>query len=172
MKAIKTKTPANTPIDVNTNGRAGRKKHTISEKYNLRPRLTTMNIVLLFVIGVIAQAVGTPFDVTTFTNQPGVYFEQTGDVRFINGEWTILIHYNLSAYFELRSQHQQGINKMDKICRTLNFISSTSQPSCVGIINQFNEKFKELAAGDSLVQASRHTRRRRSPFDFIGTIAS
>lgn len=176
--ALRTKPPGDgeniPPGGAQNRTKRPRKKYAASKNYNLRPRLTTMNIAMVFFFGLIAQILGTPFQLTTFTDQPGIYFEQTGDVRFINGEWTILIHYNLSAYFGLQSQHQEGIRKMDSICKTLNYISSTSQPSCVGIVKQFEEKLVELAAGDSLIRASQHNnaRKRRSPFDFIGTIAS
>lgn len=44
----------------------------------------------------------------------------------------------------------------------------------MGVIEQFVERRKELELGDTIIRANKHTsrRRKRSPFDFVGFIAS
>lgn len=93
----------------------------------------------MFLFALLAQVFGEPFKVTTFSDQPGIYFEQIGDVRFINGEWTILVHYNLSAYLQYHVQHERGIGQMHDLCETL----TKEQVSCMGVIEQFRERQRE-----------------------------
>lgn len=147
-----------------------RKTYLPQKSYNLRSRSAISNLTLIVLLAILAMVTGTPFKISTFSDQPGIYFEQISNVRFVSGEWTILVHYNLSTYLQYHTQHQRGIEKMKSLCESITY----EQSSCMGVIQQFNERQKELNLGDSFIRANQHINRRkkRSPFDFIGTIAS
>ncbi|XP_055313219.1 uncharacterized protein LOC129574779 [Sitodiplosis mosellana] len=170
--------PKLTPVEATAvndleNSKINKKRSTlkpIKRTYNLRPRALINQFTLIALFGLFAKIFGSPFNVTTFSNQPGIYFEQIGDVRFITGDWTILIHYNLSNYLQYHTQQLQTIEQMRKLCDEINY----EQPSCRAVIEQFEIKLHELNLGDEFIKINQlHNRRqRRSPFDFIGMIAS
>lgn len=136
--------------------------------YNLRST-RHINLTLLILVGLIAQIFGTPYEVTTFSNQPGIHFEQMSEARFITGDWTVIIHYNLTSYHQYHIHIHKSITEMKKLCDTL----LREKVSCQHVIIQFNERMGEMEARDSIITTNHHhDRRRRSPFDFIGTIAS
>lgn len=164
-------TGAQMSVTKNTPRKKQSKGQTTSNKlyggYNLRSRTFLTMIVF---IGLFAQVFGNKFQVTPFSNQPGIYFEELGDVHFTTGEWTILVHYDLKPYLQLRNNHQKSIAKLAETCNKVDM----EQASCQEVINQFNIRQNELNYGDSFIFCKQkiHQRRKRSPFDFIGTIAN
>lgn len=136
--------------------------------YNLRST-RHINVTLLILIGLIAQIFGLPYEITTFANQPGIHFEQIGSARFITGDWTVIVHYNLTSYHQHHIHNHKNILEMHKLCDTL----LREKASCEHVVTQFSERMGEIDIRDSIIRANHHhDRKRRSPFDFIGTIAS
>lgn len=168
-KPIIIDTGAQIPVVKNMPRKKQTKKQPASNKscggYNLRSRTF---LTLIVFIGLIAQVFGNKFQVTPFSNQPGIYFEELGDVHFTTGEWTILVHYDLKPYLQLRINHQKSIAQMTEICNKID------QTSCRDVIAQFKTRQMELNDADSLIFCKQRIqrRRKRSPFDFIGTIAN
>lgn len=107
-----------------------------------------------------------PFSISTFTEKPGIHFEEIGTVNVISNEWNIYVYYNLTNYWEELTGFNQYIETLKYTCEATRIIEL-----CDVVLEQFNNQLQEIEHKNQLLYKSNNlVRQKRSPFDIIGTI--
>lgn len=112
-------------------------------------------------------------NIQQFEHNPGIYFEELGNMHLVNKEWNTIIYYNLSTYHQQLNGFHQCMERLEKLCDkmvTYNFF-------CRAILTEMSHKVQEMNHNNLILQSRngnhRHMRRlRRAPFEIIGTIQS
>lgn len=94
-----------------------------------------------------------------------IYYDEIGNLQLIHDYWTLLVYYNLTAYFEAERNINTYVKHIAQICKRL-----THEP-CDSIINQLRHKLRHLSDNDALMLAEPVRRRKRGYFDGIGNLA-
>lgn len=120
-----------------------------------------------------------PFNVTRFNNEPGIYFDFIGDLKFTNNNWNIIVYYNLTNYDAELCSYRRCINKLETFCQVQeqNFTNRTTSPGrdiCSLIVPPFQQSLLELEHKNELLnhQKANFGRSKRGIFNIVGNLAS
>jgi len=70
--------------------------------------------------------------ITTFHDEPGIYFENTGQLQQVETTWKLIIQIDIEAISTKVWQLQEYLNDTENFCKKLN---KDIQPTCQNIIN-------------------------------------
>lgn len=104
--------------------------------------------------------------VTPNVNNHPVYFDEAGKLQLIHDEWTLLIYYNLTSYWQATDEISAYINQIDTLCQRV----SHEYPACETIVSHLRHELEHLAEYNSML-LSQHSRQRRGYFDGIGKLS-
>lgn len=116
--------------------------------------------VLLCITSVFGQQ--TPYKLQPFDQSPGIYYQDNGIVKLINGHWNIIAYYDLENYWAELGNLKTSIHKLSRIC-TKSFCKST--------MSQFNHSLSDIQANNELIFGKKNLRKKRGALDFIGNLA-
>lgn len=143
-------------------------KPALTRVYKSSISSTTL-IIAMTILGLVCQVLGViqPIKISPFKRDPGIYFEQIGNARLITDEWNVLVYYNLTNYWlELA-----GIEGAVQNIKSLYTNRSQTLEHSTNILEQFKHKMDNINLTNRILfQGS--TRKKRSPFDIIGSFAN
>lgn len=122
-----------------------------------------------------------PYNITTFENQPGIYFESIGEVKLTNNNWNIIVYYNLSSYYAELAAYKRSIGRLTKYCSYSNenfsnsSINKRSKDTTCGLIEPlFEQSLQEMEHKDELLHHHKVSfgRSKRGLFNLGGNIAN
>lgn len=111
---------------------------------------------------------------TQFNSQPGIYFEDVGRANLISSSWKTIVFFNMSNYWSEFNTYKECVTHMKNICTSTN-LTEVKMILCEGTLSQFVRQLQQIELNnDVLLHANNEPIRRakRSPFDFIGTVAN
>lgn len=145
-------------IGTTTQNNKSMAEQATEHRYNLRSQKTkanmsTITLFTLLITALFAQILGnessTPFTITPFHNQPGIYFEELGNANLIHNEWNIIVYYNLENYWRELDGYQNCLKKIEELCNTLTY----ERTSCQTVIKQFHIHLTQIQMkNDSLYE--------------------
>lgn len=99
----------------------------------------------------------TIFNVTSFSHQPGIYFEDKGKVNFIDHEWDIIVYYDLVSY-------RQEMQIITKCFQQINFLCLTQydQPLmtlCERTLPLLKQQIQQLIDKDEFISSNQRGNR-------------
>ncbi|XP_022836789.1 uncharacterized protein LOC111364164 [Spodoptera litura] len=131
---------------------------------------TWLSLVLLSILAITGCARSSPtsnnIQVTPIPNNHPIYFDIAGQIQLIHDEWTLLVYYNLTAYWRATDQIKNYVNQIDKLC---NRISHEYTP-CETIVDHLRYELNHLTDYNSML-LTQHTRPKRGYFDGVGKLA-
>ncbi len=87
------------------------------------------------------------FQIRPFSHQPGIYFEEFGNMRFQRNEWNLIIHYNLTIYKDTLNQIQRTLIQLKEMCHA-------SDPLCNAIYSECKYLMFNINSSDIVLQSS------------------
>ncbi|KAH9634892.1 hypothetical protein HF086_017191 [Spodoptera exigua] len=129
-----------------------------------------LSLILMSILTMTALTQSTPItnnlQVTPIVNTHPVYFDETGQLQLIHDEWTLLIYYNLTSYWQATNEISAYIDQIETLC---NRISHEYSP-CETVVSHLRHELEHLAEYNSML-LSQHSRQRRGYFDGIGKLS-
>ena len=103
--------------------------------------------------------------VNPFNQSTGIYFEKLGKVEVVAMEWTLVIQYNMSSYWDEIENVKLAHEEIQTLCKEM------SNLNC-NILNQLKWQLRNLIEDNDLLQASNkgHKRVKRGFGDSTGII--
>lgn len=78
------------------------------------------------------------FHIQPFTHQPGIYFEELGNMRFQRNEWNLIIHYDLKIYKSTLQQIQNMIISFKELCHDSDSMCNSLYSECKHLMFNIN----------------------------------
>ncbi|KAF9423426.1 hypothetical protein HW555_001235 [Spodoptera exigua] len=131
---------------------------------------TWLSLVLLSILAITGCARSSPtsnnIQVTPIPNNHPIYFDTAGQIQLIHDEWTLLVYYNLTAYWRATDQIKNYVNQIDKLCKRI----SHEYTPCETIVDHLRHELNHLTDYNSML-LTQHTRPKRGYFDGVGKLA-
>jgi hypothetical protein len=105
-------------------------------------------------------------------NSP-IYFDKLGETSVVNSEWRLVVYYELNGYNGRMKQINYYLVTLNGLCKTMD----EYQDYCKAIISSLENNYKKLKENEVLLKdihspyEEESPRKRRSPFDFVGSLA-
>lgn len=136
---------------------------------------------------VVAQGPTEEVQFDQFVNQPGIYLEEIGRAFLTINNWKLVLHYNLTNYWQewdhininmaqladwcRRSNwHQHIVASSSQTGKTIANISDHTRPACEVLIQSIQHLLEGVKERNRLLNSP--SRRRRAPLEFMGTLMS
>lgn len=153
LKAPKTKPPAVETANPVAN-------RTRSKGVNIPGKLLILTLTL---IAIITSAVGKQCNYTSFSHNPGLYFEQNGKMSLTNDKWNVISYMKLESFCNQLGKIEKLLDRLDSLCTQMD-------PSeyCNITTKQLRQKAKAAADYHEIILGfSQHslTRKRRECTD-------
>lgn len=75
-----------------------------------------MLILALFFLIVGGEDAWSPYNITRFKSQEGIYFDDVGQQNLYSSEWNLLIYYDLSTYWTEFCGLKKSVRKLSELC--------------------------------------------------------
>lgn len=99
-------------------------------------------------------------------NNPGIYFNNIGNVHIYQATWTLIINYNLTSYLKEFDQLDKCVFSIAQLCAKLNEIH-INNTECIIITKQLNNQLHEIQTSQQFLFPS-HRITKRSLVDVGG----
>lgn len=106
------------------------------------------------------------YKVTSILNNQPIYFDEAGKLQLIHDEWTLLIYYNLTSYWQATSKIKFYLDQVDTLCQRI----VHEYPPCEAVIDHLRYELNHLTEYNSML-LSQHSRKKRGYFDGVGKLA-
>ncbi|XP_075991105.1 uncharacterized protein LOC142986474 [Anticarsia gemmatalis] len=113
-----------------------------------------------------AQSTTKSLRVTPIPSNHPIYFDEAGKIQLIHDEWTLLVFYNLTLYWQATNQINDYVNQIDKLCNRISHEYMTCEP----IVRHLRHELTHLADYNSML-LTQHSRRKRGYFDGVGKLS-
>ncbi|CAH2208061.1 jg9181, partial [Pararge aegeria aegeria] len=110
------------------------------------------------------------YNITHFKNNQSVYLDYISDLQIIRDEWTMIVYYNMSPYWEGMITVKKFNSYLEKTCETFQ-----EQTQCHMILQQLQYDYNELQYYSELLlnqEFNAHARQRRGLINGIGYVAN
>lgn len=129
-----------------------------------------LSLVLLSVLAMttIAQTAPTTesFKVSHIPSNHPIYFDEAGKIQLIHDEWTLLVYYNLTSYWQATDRIKDYVIQIDKLCQRI----SHEYAPCKTIVGHLRHELSHLADYNSML-LTQHSRPKRGYFDGVGKLS-
>lgn len=142
------------------------------KKIKLSP-MNTLLVCLLLIGTAFGQNTKTnAIDIQNFETNPGLYFEDIGQAKLITDEWNLFIYFNMTSYWQEFQGIQKSINQLRARCEAQLILNPNNL--CKPIIDHLELRLQESENLNEILKYRNGMaiRKRRSPFDFVGTVAN
>jgi len=138
-------------------------------------------LLMLLITFNLCVASAPPFNITKFVNEPGIYFESFGELKFTNNDWNIIVYYNLTDYYGELTSYKRCLDRLTKICSvdndnlTNSSFTKRSRANMCGLIEpSFKQSLEEMEHKDQLLHHHKVNfgRTKRGALNIVGNIAS
>ncbi|XP_011860338.1 PREDICTED: uncharacterized protein LOC105557648 [Vollenhovia emeryi] len=109
-----------------------------------------------------------PYEITTFAQQPGIYFEKVGRMHPVEATWKLVIKTDLTPFTTRLGQIKRCVERTETTCEILLAHSSTCK-NLHAIISKGEKRLQQLT--DRLKTVYKTPNKRRGLIDGIGVIA-
>lgn len=135
------------PIEDNNESIAGGKDDDVkSSSKSMTPPNTPLLVFLIVFLGMIAAAAGSSaINIHSFNNNTIAYVEKIGDSQIVNGDWNILVYYDLRNYFNEFNLIYEGLARTEKKCDEVGF-------DCTELIKQFAHRLHGIQEKNALLK--------------------
>lgn len=130
-----------------------------------------LTIILGIGKGIASHNITEYMQIEPFVNQPGLYFQDEGQISFHRNYWKTIVYYNMSTYKRERESFHAKYQKIQEACR-MKFQKWTL---CTHLVKQYKRGMDEVYNNDQLLNETNQPTRRlskRGLINIVGNIAS
>uniref|UniRef100_A0A2A4K9T0 Integrase catalytic domain-containing protein n=1 Tax=Heliothis virescens TaxID=7102 RepID=A0A2A4K9T0_HELVI len=145
-----------------------KQKKQRSHSTNKHSLLSLLLLCMMTIFGITQAAPSTTnnYKVTSILNNQPIYFDEAGKLQLIHDEWSLLIFYNLTSYWQATSKIKFYIDKVDILCQQI----VHEYTPCKTVVDHLRYELNHLTEYNSIL-LSQHSRQKRGYFDGIGKLA-
>lgn len=137
------------PIEDNESSNAGGRDDDVessSRNISTASMSSSLLTILIVFLGLVAAAAGNPtFSVHKFRNDSIAYVEKLGEAQIVNGDWNLVVYYDLKNYFDEYKWIREGLARFEKQCQELDF-------NCTPLIVQFSHRLQRIEELNELLK--------------------
>lgn len=152
-------------------------KHAISRKSQggkITKGLVLISCLFAFFVAPISSTnIDSQVVISNLDNAIGIYFEDMGTLRLADNFWSLYVYYNLTNYWLELSETKGYLKELEKACMA---DKSERIYHCNSTIDILRKRIINIDQKNDLINGFNTTtqssmRHRRSPFDFVGSVA-
>lgn len=145
--------------------RTSEKRPNRVRKPKIFTTLLWMMMALMALIGNVHSSPIMNYKITPIEKDHPIYFDEIGNMQLIHDEWTLLIYYNLSTYWQTTTNINTYVNHIDTICQRMRHLP------CESLVHQLRHELRHLSEHNALLLSQRLNRRKRGYFNGVGNLA-
>lgn len=112
------------------------------------------------------------YNITEFQDNQGIYFEFKSNANVYKTEWTLITHFNLSAYENQLTMLRPTVMNLKLFCKNAR-LDVKFKPHCTSVFKQLEHQVKEIEDANELIHHQNKYRLKRAAlFGFVGKISN
>ena len=108
------------------------------------------------------------FNITHFSNSPGLFHEKIGKISFTRGKWHILTYFQLDKLWEEKKRIFEAIDSLNKLCSDK--ITRGIRLFCEVSAEQIHHQKDMISQKNQLIRSSYKPRSKRGLVNVIGVL--
>lgn len=107
--------------------------YTVASRLKVRMNCMPVPFVFGFVLLIGAVNGNSTFTINEFENNPIAYVEKIGETQIVNGDWNLLVYYDLKNYFDEFNAIRDGVKEIEQKCINASI-------DCTTLVTQFENR--------------------------------
>ena len=139
-------------------------------------RINPVSKVLLLtciIMGLISNTIGLDnsklFNVTHFSNSPGLFHENVGKISLTNQKWHLITYFQLNELWEEEHRINNAIDRLDQLCSDK--LTMGTSLFCKATTERIYHQKDMISQKNNLIKSSYRTRAKRGLVNVIGVLS-